>query len=156
MVATPTAAFILPGNASTTVRLKKITLSGAATSAGSMKFTIKKNSDAGTLGSAALTALTSVPFDSTAAAASSAVSTVGTANYGTLPLIVGAIYAGELEMGVLATGVFNPLVIEFGTGGRQAVVLRGVAQSITIDFAGAAIPSGGVVDASFEWAEDAS
>jgi hypothetical protein len=156
MVATPTAAFILPGNATTTVRVKKITLSGAATSAGSMKFSIKKNSDAGTVGSAVLTALTSVPHDSTAAGASSAVSSVGTANYTTVPALVGTVYSGELEMGVLATGVFNPVVVEYGTGGRQAIVLRGVAQSLTIDFLGGAIPSGGVVDVAIEWAEDAS
>lgn len=155
-VATPTAAFILAGNGTTTVRLKKIVLNGVATSAGSIKFQIKKNSDAGTLGSAVLTALTAVPHDSTAAAASSAASTVGTANYTTVPALVGAIYSGELQLGVVASGAFAPTVLDFGLNGVQAIVLRGTTQSVTVDFLGTAVPSGGKFDCTFVWAEDAS
>lgn len=155
-VAAATAAFILPGNATTTVRLKRIVLNGTATSAGSIKFSVKKNSDAGTLGSAALTALTSVPMDSGSAAASSAPSTVGTANYTTLPALVGAIYSGSLQLGVVATGVFAPTVIDFGLHGWQACVLRGVTQSVTVDFLGTTLPSGAKFDCTFYWAEDAS
>lgn len=156
MVATPTAVVILPGNSTTTVRVKRIELSGIATSAGSMRVAVKKNSDAGTLGSAALTALTAVPMDSSAAASSSVASTVGTANYTTLPALVGTIAAGEVELGASGTGAFAPLVFEFGLNGRQSLVLRGAAQSLTIDFLGATIPSGGKLDVAIEWAEDAS
>lgn len=155
-VATPTAVAILPGNATTTVRLKAIVINGLATSAGHMQFAIKKNSDAGTLGSAVLTALTAVPMDSGNAAASSAASSVGTANYTTLPALVGIVYRGELQMGADGTGVFSPSIIEFGKNGTQAVVLRGTAQSVTVDFLGDAVPSGGKIDVTFLWSEDAS
>lgn len=155
-VAAPTAVFVLPGNATTTVRVKRIVLSGAATSAGSMPFSIQKCSDAGTVGSAVLTALTAVPNDSGNAAASSAASTVGTANYTTVPAVIGAIYSGELQQGALATGAFAPIDLRFGADGRQAIVLRGVAQNLTVNFLGTTLPSGSVLDFYVEWSEDAS
>lgn len=155
-VATPTAAFIITGSATKTVRVKKIGLSGIATAAGNMELQIKKNSAAGTLGSAVLTALTNVPLDSGNAAATAAVSSVGTANYTTLPTLVGCIASGRLQMTADGSGVaIVPTVFVFGDG-AQAPVLRGTAQSLTVDFIGDAIPSGGKVDFWVEWAEDDS
>lgn len=158
MVATPTAAIKILGSATKTVRIKRIVLQGAATAAGNMAFTVKKNSTAGTIGSAVLTTVTATPLDSGNAAATGVVSTVGTANYGTVPTIVGSpLYAGRLQMTAIGTGVaIVPIVLEFGMHGRQALVLRGATENVTVDFGGSAIPSGGVLDFSVEWSEDAS
>lgn len=155
-VATPTAVFVITGSATKTIRIKSITLNGGATSAGSQLFSIKKNSTAGTLGSAVLTALTAVPLDSASAAGTAAVSTVGTANYTTLPTLVGAIFSGSLQLGALTTGAFAPTTVEFGKGGVQALVLRGVAEVVTVDLLGAALVSGGKLDFNVVWSEDAS
>lgn len=155
-VAAPTAAFVVVGSATTTVRIKRIILNGVSTSAGSIKFSIKKSSDAGTLGSAALTTITAAPLDSTNAAVTGVASSVGTANYTTLPASVGAVYSGELQLGVVATGAFAPVTVEFGTNGTQALVLRGVAQTCYVDFLGTTLPSGALFDFTVLWSEDAS
>ncbi len=155
-VATPTAVFVITGSATTTMRVKRIVLSGIATGAGEMPFSVKKNSTAGTLGSAALTALTATPYDSGSAAAGGVVSSVGTANYTTLPTIVGIVATGELAFAVSTSGNVAPQVLEFGQGGRQALVLRGVLECITVDLLGTALVSGGKVSMFVEWAEDAS
>lgn len=152
----PTAAFVMTGSATKTVRIKSITINGTATAAGAMQFSLKKNSTAGTLGSAVLTTITAAPLDSGNAAATGVLSSVGTANYTTLPTLVAAVHSGSLEMGVVGTGVFAPNVIEFGKNGTQAIALRGVAECLTLDFLGTAIPSGGKVDFSIVWSEDAS
>lgn len=155
-VATPTVVWQLIGSASKTVRVKRIGLSGGATSAGEMPFTIDICSAAGTLSTAVQTAVTAVPMDSTAAAATAVCNTIGTANYGTVPTLVGHIVASELEQGALTTGVFVENIYEFGQGGRQAIVLRGVAQQVNVNFNGTALPSGTKLNGWIEWQEDAS
>jgi hypothetical protein len=153
-VATPTVSFVIKGSATKTVRVKKIRIAGAATAAGSMPAVVAKCSDAGTVGSAVLTAITAVPLDSNDAAATGVVSTVGTANYTTPPAVIGTIGSGRLCMTALGTGVgVQPLDFDFT---QHAVVLRGILESVTIAFNGAAIPSGGVIDYTVEWVEDAS
>jgi hypothetical protein len=155
-VATPTVWAVIQGSASKTIRIKKIRVTGLATAAGTMDVTLNKRSSAGTAGSAVLTALTGVPLDSTNAAASAVISTVGTANYGTPGTLTGMIGAGRLCLTADGTGVnVTPVVWEFGFG-DQALVLRGTSQFVTIDGNGDALPSGAKFDVEIEWAEDAS
>jgi hypothetical protein len=154
MVATPTAALVIRGSATATVRVKKIIVSGSATAAGTMTVVVNKCSDAGTVGSAVLTAVTGAPLDSSDAAYTAVVSTVGTANYTTIPAVVGQVAAGRLCMTALSTGLgVQPVVFDFE---KHAVVLRGILEHCTVNFLGDAIPSGGVVDFTVEWVEDAS
>jgi len=158
---TPVAAiktcFLLPGNATTTVRVKKVVLSGIATAAAEAKFALKKTSDAGTLGSATLTAMTAAPFDSGMAAASSAPSYVQTAVYTTEPTSVGLIYTAELGMPATGSGVIgSQLEVNFGLNGVPALVLRGTAQLLIVDFLGATLASGAKYSCAFWWSEDAS
>lgn len=156
-IAAMTAAFVLPGNATTTVRLKRITISGIATAAGEAKFSVKKSSDAGTLGSATLSAMTVAPLDSGMAAASSTPSYVQTAVYTTVPASVGILYTGELNLPATGTGVSgSALDINFGLNGIPAVVLRGVAQTVYVDFLAASLQSGAKYSCTFLWSEDAS
>ena len=135
--------------------VSRITAVATPTVVFEMAFTLSKCSAAGTLGSATRTAITSIPLDSGSAAASSTPQYIQSANYTTVPTVVGVIYAGELEMGALATGVCRPHDIVFGDG-YQSLVLRGTAQKVTVEFLGTAIPSGGVHSATFVWTEDAS
>jgi hypothetical protein len=156
-VAAIKACFVLAGNATTTVRLKRITISGIATAAGEAKFSIKKCSDAGTLGSATLSSMTSVPLDSGFAAASSTPKYVQTAVYGTEPAGIGTIYTGELNLPATGTGVSgSALDILFGFHGVPAVVLRGTAELVIVDFLAASLQSGAKYSCAFLWSEDAS
>lgn len=154
MVATPTVALVIKGSATKAVRVKKIRIAGAATAAGTMPVVVAKCSDAGTVGSAVLTPVAAVPLDSDDDAATGVVSTVGTANYGTAPLVIGNIGTGRVCMTALATGLgVQPLEFDFT---QHAVVLRGVLEHVTVAFNGAGIPSGGVIDYTVEWVEDES
>lgn len=157
-VAAIKACFVMAGSATKTVRVKRIVLSGIATSAGEAKFAISKCSDAGTLGSAALTTLTATPLDSGFAAATALFSSVGTAVYTTEPAIVGtSIVVGELNLPATGTGVSGSFQeINFGKDGIPAVVLRGVAQVLIVDFLGATLQTGAKYSASIVWSEDAS
>jgi len=152
--AAPVESLLIAGSGTKTVRVKKIGISGIATAAGQMPFTVHKNSNATTTG-ATMTALTKVPLDSGNAAATAIVSTVGTANITTPLTSLGNVYVGELELAAATSGVCKPHEITFGDGG-QALVLRGVAESVVVDFGGTALPSGTKFDYWVEWAEDAS
>jgi hypothetical protein len=155
MVATPTDVLVIQGSATKTVRIRRIFLSGAATAAANMPFTIVRRSTAGTLGSAVLTAVAAAQEDINNAAPTAVVSTVGTANYGTVGTSAGIIAAGRLGMPALASGVaFTPFDLDLRLG--KSIVLRGTLDFVCVNFGGTAIPSGGVLDFSIELEEDAS
>lgn len=160
MVATPTAALVIQGSATKTVRVKRISVGGAATAAGSMPVVITKRTSAGTLGSAVLTAITACKHDSASGAATAVVSTVGTDNYGALGTTAQPLAAGRVNMVALGSaatsGEGQPFVMLWGNKGDLPPVLRGTSEYITVDFSGAAIPSGGVVDFIVETVEDDS
>lgn len=156
MVATPTDAFVIQGSPTKTVSVKSIKITGAATAAGTMPVTLVKRSSAGTLGSAVLTAFpTPGQLDSTDAAPTAGVFTVGTANYGTLGTAAGIFGAARLCLTALATGLgVQPVVWDFSM--RKPAIIRGVGEFLCVNFNGAAIPSGGVIDIEIETEEDAS
>lgn len=157
MVATPTVAFIIFGSASATVRVRKLRLAGAATAAANMPYTLYRGSTTGTIGSAVLGNITSSKADSSNGAASAVCSTVGTANYTTVPTTAGLIGASRLQMPALTTGLgVSADLWQFGTGGEQSVVLRGTSECFAVNFNGTAIPAGGVVDFAIEWTESAT
>lgn len=157
MVATPTAVLVIQGSATKTVAIKRICLSGGATAAGSMPFTAVRRSTAGTLGSAALTAVTAGKLATANAAASAVVSTVGTANYTTLGTAVATMGAGRLSLVALGSAATSssavPLCWDFTNALNQPLILSGTGEYLTIDGNGAAIPSGGVLDYEIETVE---
>lgn len=154
-VATPTAVLVIQGSATRTVRIRSVTIAGAATAAGNMPVVLTKRSTGGTLGSAVLTGVTGAQMDSQDVAPTAVVSTVGTANYTTLGTTAGVVASGRLNMAALGTGSAAPTVFGFGLGSK-ALVLRGTSQYLTVDFSGAAIPSGGVMDFTVQLEEDLS
>lgn len=154
-VAAPTAVLVIQGSATRTIRVRSVTIAGAATAAGNMPVVLTKRSSAGTVGSAVLTGVTGAQMDSADVAPTAVVSTVGTANYTTLGTTAGVVASGRLSMAALATGVASPTVFGFGLGSK-ALVLRGTSQYLTVDFSGATIPSGGVMDFTVQLEEDLS
>lgn len=148
-VATPTAYILVQGSATKTIRIRKVRLTGAATAYGEMKVKLALWTTAGTAGSAVLAGITGTKADSSNSAATAVVSTVGTANYtteGTNTLIS----CSRLDFGPLTTDATSsaapPREWFFGTGGDQAIVLRGTSQYLAIGGDGDAVPSGGVID----------
>lgn len=156
-VATPTDIIEIVGSATKIVLVKLVKLSGAATAAGNMPASLVKRSAAPTIGSAVRTAVTAAKHDSNDPAATAVVSTIGTANFGTVGTTAGIVGTGRLQMPALATGLgVTPLLWDFSTRNDKAVVLRGVLESLCINMAGAAVPSGGVIDYEIEIEEVAS
>lgn len=147
--ATPTDLVIIEGSATKTVRVLSMKITTTNTAAGSQQFFLIKRSAADTTGT--FVAATQVPLDSTNSAGS--VNRVGhfTANPGALgaavgtlntlrvasPAAVPASFAGVKEdAGVeMIDWMINSLL-------DQPPVLRGVAQTLAINFNGAALVAG--------------
>lgn len=158
MVATPTDAFIIQGSATKTVRVKKIKLSAQATSQGSMPVQLIRRSAADAT-NGVLTAITAAKHDSGDAAPTAVVSSVGTANFSSLGTSAGLVGAGRLGFSALGTGSAGfgqELHWDFSLNNDKPLILRGVSEFLVVNFNGAAIPAGGVVDIEIETEEDAS
>lgn len=160
-VATPTEVVVMQGSATKTVRFTKIAVQGWSTTAGVMKWKLSRRTSAGTLGSAVLTAIpTQGKNDSgTAAASTLTVSTVGTANYGTVGTLGAILDCGVVGFN-LAAQINNSLPWVPTQGAAQAFVLRGTSDWLTLDggadAGGDAVPAGGVALITIEWVEDGS
>lgn len=150
-VATPSDIIVIQGSATKTLIIKRVKICGAATAAGTMPAAIIRRSTAGTLGSAVLTAITPAKLDSTQAAATGVVSTVGTANYSVLGTAAGTVGAGRLQLTALSTGVAAiPLEWDFAVRDSKGLYLRGILEFLCVNLNGAAVPSGGVIDYEIE------
>lgn len=150
-VATPTDVIVIQGSATKTLIVKRVKLIGAATAAGNMPAQLVRRSDAGTIGSAVLTAVAVAKHDSADATPTGVVSTVGTANYGTPGTIAGVVGTGRLQMSALGTGLgINPLVWDFANRDGKGIYLRGILEHLCVNLNGAAIPAGGVIDYEIE------
>lgn len=160
-VATPTAVVVMQGSATKTIRVTKINVQGWSTTAGTMKWKAARRTTAGTVGSAVLTAVpTQGKNDSgTVAAPTLTISTVGTANYGTIGTLSAILDYGLVGFNVAAQ-INNTLPWTPVQSAREAFVLRGTSDWITLDggadAGGDAVPSGGVAMITVEWVEDSS
>jgi hypothetical protein len=162
-VATPTDIVVIQGSSLVT-RINKIALSGFAGTAGMMPVElIRRSTEYTTIGSAALTAVTAAKMDTTMAAATAVVSTVGTANFTSVGTAVGTIGAKRLCFGSSAIPNTPILVWDFSGTNVSAVtptdnplVLRGTSDFLMINLQGAALPSSGVIDIEIETTEYAA
>lgn len=147
--ATPTDLVIIEGSSTKTVRVVNMTISTTNTAAGSQQFFLVKRSTADTTGT--FVAATAVPLDSNNAASSA--NRVGhfTANPGALGTSVGTINTIQVASpaaipasfaGVVADAGFDILGNSDNTLLNQPVTLRGVAQTLAINFNGAALVAG--------------
>lgn len=154
-VATPTDIIIIQGSATKRVIVKLLKMTGAATAAGNMPYTILRRSTAGTIGSAVLTAIVPAKMDSNQSAATGVVSTVGTANYTTPGTAAGLFEAGRINMPALTSGPVD-VSAEFQSGPRfcKPIILRGILEFCCVNLGGTAVPAGGVIDITIETEED--
>ena len=92
------------------------------------------------------------PNDSNNAAATAAIN-LYSANP-TVGIAVGTIRARKLNLGV--PGAAGTIEWKFSDVNDQAIVLRGIAQVLCLNFNGQAVPSGTLIDIEVEFVEDAS
>jgi hypothetical protein len=150
LAATATDFWELIGSATKTVRVLRITLSGIATAGASPDILLIVRSTADTSGTASQPAIT--PNDANNAAAT-AVINLYSANP-TLGVAVGTIRAHKLNLGVV--GAAGTLEWKFSDVNDQAIVLRGIAQVLSLNFNGQTVPSGTLIDIECEFVEDQS
>lgn len=153
-VATPTDVLEIQGSATKTLRVRRIEITGIATAAGNMPVQLIRRSVADAT-SLVRTAIVALKTDTAFAAATAVVSSIGTANPGSLGTQVGGIgAAGRVCLSASGTGLgVMPLVWSFDVA---AVVLRGVADFIYLNMNGAALPAGSAFDITITIEEDAS
>lgn len=158
--ATPTDLVIIEGSATKTVRVISLAIATETTAAGSVSFDIVKRSAADTTGT--FVAATAVPHDSNNAASSA--NRVGhfTANPGALGAAVGTINKLRVGTSLLIPGANTDLAdhmkecLPFSSATLldQPVTLRGVAQTLAINFAGVALVAGQVHAYRVVWMEE--
>lgn len=149
IAAAATDIVILPGNATNTVFVSKVTISGIQTSAGEVNVLLIKRSVANTSGTSA--SMTAVPLDSTDAVASSLPLSY-TANP-TPGAAVGTVDQAYIAVSPLATGtVLGIVTFSFGERGK-GLRLSGTAQGLAVNLNGATV-TGGVFTVVLEWREE--
>ncbi len=147
--ATPTDFWQIVGSATKIVRVTRISISGFATSAISVDVQLVKRTTASTGGTP--TAPTIAVNDSNDAAATAVVNSFA-ANPSPLGTTGGVVAAAKLNLG--ATGAAGVITWDFTTRNSKALVLRGIAQSLNLNWNGAAVPSGTLLDISVEFTEE--
>lgn len=143
--ATPTDLVTLYGSATKTVKVKRVTVSGLSTTAGSMDVQLIKRTAANTAGTSA--AQTPAKLDSQFATATATLK-LYSANASALGAGI-VIEARQLNFGV--AGAAGSVVWDFPAG--QELILRGTAQGLAINLNGGAVPTGGKISWSVEWTE---
>lgn len=146
--ATATDFFQIVGSASKTVRVTRVQISGLATAAATNDIQLVKRTAANTGGTSASVSI--AQHDSNSAAPSATVN-----SYSANPSALGAgvaIRGEKLNLG--AAGAAGVIVWDFTTRNSQGLVLRGVAQSLNLNWNGAAVPSGTLLDIDVEWTEE--
>ena len=149
--ATATDIFTITGAANRLIRVKQIIISGTATAASNIFLFLAKRSALNTGGTA--TTLTAVPHDSGDNAAQAVVRSY-TANPSGVGTLVGLMHGGRVNLAPAANGSIDRLVWQFAWMNDKAPVLRGAAEVLAINNAGAAIPAGGALDFDILWTEE--
>lgn len=155
--ATPTDLVTIFGSASKTVKVQSFKIGTTNTAAGSQIFVLSKRSAVTTGGTPI--AATAIPVDSGDAAATAMVNhytaapTAGTA-LGTIvtkkvasPVITPATFAGIVEDS-------DKEMLPIASDQTKAVTLRGVAEGLAINFAGAALVAGQIHTYNVVWTEE--
>jgi len=149
--ATATDFYTIIGSASKTVRVHRITVSGLATAAATVDIQLLKRSTADSGGASSAPAIT--PHDSNGGPTATAVISLWSANP-TLGTLVGAYRTRKLNLG--AAGSAGTIEWRFSDTNDQALVLRGVAENLALNWNGAAVPAGTSLDIEIEFVEDNS
>ncbi len=146
--ATPTDFFNITGSGTKTVRVTRITISGIATAAATVEIQLIKRSSANSGGTPTAAAI--VPHDGNDASATAVVNSYG-ANP-TTGTVVGTLRAEKLNLG--AAGAAGRIAWDFTTRNSKGLVLRGTAQSLNLNWGGAAVPAGTSLAIDVEFTEE--
>jgi hypothetical protein len=150
--ATPTDVATIIGSATKTIRVTRLELSTTQTTAGVNTWFIIVRSAADTGGTSATPTI--VPLDSNNAAVTSVVRSY-TANPTGLGAAVGTLRATRILSDATGTTAQTVYTFDFTNSGLSSgIVLRGVAQTLALNFGGAALPVGLSVSVNFEWSEE--
>jgi hypothetical protein len=147
--ATATDFFTIVGSATTTVRVTRISIWGFATSAITEEILLIIRTTADLTGTASQPTI--AQHDQNDAAAT-AVANLYSVNPGTLGSSGGVLRQSKLNCG--ATGAAGQIVWDFGLRNAKAIVLRGVAQCLALNYNGAAVPSGMKLSIEVEFTEE--
>ena len=147
--ATPTDFWQIIGSATKTVRVLRISISGFATAAISEDIQLWKRTTASTGGTP--TAPLIAKHDSNDAAATAVVNSFGTVPT-PLGTTAGILRAAKLNLG--ATGAAGVITWDFTTRNSKGLVLRGVAEQLALNWNGAAVPAGTLLDIDVEFTEE--
>lgn len=162
-VATPTdfLEIIAPASASLIAIITRLEITGYATAASAaLVLKLIKRSTRNVTAATAV-ALTAAPHNSGDAAASAVVNTVTVANYTTLGASVGQISGRRLFMNAVGApaAYTQPLVWDFTNRNEKGIQLIGAAsplESLCLNWNGAAVPGGTVLDINVTWIERAA
>lgn len=152
--ATPTDWIVIRGSATKTVKILRVEISGAATAATEVIFTLKKHTISnGSTGTS--TNPTPMQHDSADAAATALVLLYSAAPTIDTSATIWKTVRMTLAVAPAATTVApDRFVYNYAAEPYEPLVLRGVAQEFAINFAGAAVPSGGVYDVAITFSEE--
>ncbi len=149
--ATPTDVLVLQGAAGVITRIREIQLSGAATSATNVVFTLPRRSVANTGGTSA--AQTSAKRDPNDGAAATVVSL-----YSVLPTGLGTFVAnaegGRLNLAPAANGSLDRFITQYSWMNEKGITLRGASDFLCLNLGGVAWPAGGVLDILISFTEE--
>lgn len=150
--ASATDFFTIQGSATKLVSVLNLECYGTATTAATADILVLKRSAANTTGTS--TSPTGVPVDSGSPAATAVVKAY-TVNPGALGAAVGTLRASKLALPVPATGaVLQRLQFLFGDGPFESgVILRGVAQTLSLNGNAATLGTGALMSCSVTWTE---
>ena len=153
--ATPTDVVQLIGSVTKTVRLKRIMVSGQATTAKQWPLSIIRRAAAITGGTPVSPAITKfdITNDATPTAVVSHYTALGSIQAANPASSVLAIW--DLTLTAPATNAY-PVIMDFTTRTDKAFILRGVADCIVLNLGGGALTAGEKLSYYFEWEEDAS
>lgn len=152
--ATPSDVVEIKGSATKTVRIKKIVVSGVATTAKQWPVQIIRR--AASIADGVAVTCVAAAFDSGDAAATAVVrhfTTLGTPAAANPASSV--LWAADVTLTAPATAA-QPLVLDFCTREDKALILRGVADCVVINLGAGALVAGEKLTYSIEWEEDNS
>jgi len=154
-VANATDIFTITGSASKTIYVKKITVSGTQSTASHRNILLIKRSTANSGGTSTTPTIVGLdsnnPVQTAVVRAYTANPTLGTtvgtlrAQTGTFPVPQPANAQGAVAL--------NPVIWDFNIGDSQPVVLRGVAQVLSVNLNGVSF-TGGSLSIYIEWIEE--
>jgi hypothetical protein len=144
----------ITGSSTRTVRVTKIVVSGAATSAGSILTAVIRRGAVDTTVGATLVAVASRDTQNGGNAAALNVYTVNPTLGNTASAGAGTLDTCRLFLQTATAGSPDVCAFTYGVNDDQLTVLRGTTDQLAVNLQGSTIPSGGTIDIDVEWTEE--